>query len=256
MNNMNWIGLWTVYKKEMQRTKRVLFQSIVSPVITTALYFIVFGSAIGSAIAVIDGVSYAQFIVPGLIMMALLQNSFSAASSGIYFPKWIGSIYEMLSAPLSYIEITAGYVLAATTRALLIGIIIYLVALFFTPLPVLHPFWALGFSILVSFVFAMFGFVVGLWANSFEQFNIIPTFVIAPLAFLGGVFYSISMLPPFWQTVTLFNPLVYMINGLRWAFFGITDVHPLWSAIVILIFMTILIGIIAWIFKTGYKLRK
>jgi len=253
---MNWIGLWTIYKKEMQRTKRVLFQSIVSPVITTALYFIVFGSAIGSAIPTIDGVSYSQFIVPGLIMMALLQNSFSASSSGIYFPKWIGSIYEMLTAPLSYIEIAAGYVLAATTRALMIGAIIYGVALFFTPLPIAHPFWAIGFAILVSFVFALFGFVVGLWAQGFEQLGMIPTFVIAPLAFLGGVFYSIEMLPPAWQTVTLFNPLVYMINGLRWAFFGITDVHPLWSATVIIIFMAILLGIVAWIFKTGYKLRK
>lgn len=253
---MNWIGLFTVFKKEMLRTKRVAFQSIISPVITTALYFIVFGSAIGGAVDTIGGVTYAQFIVPGLIMMALLQNSFSAASSGIYFPKWMGSIYEMLSAPLSFVEITAGYVLAATTRALIIGAIIFGVALLFTPLPIVHPFWALGFSILVSFVFALFGFVVGIWANSFEQFSIIPTFVIAPLAFLGGVFYSIEMLPPVWQTITLFNPLVYMINGLRWAFFGITDVHPLWSATVILVFMFILIGIIAWIFKTGYKLRK
>jgi len=253
---MNWIGLWTIYKKEMQRTKRVLFQSIVSPVITTALYFIVFGSAIGTAITTIDGITYEQFIVPGLIMMALLANSFSAASSGIYFPKWIGSIYEMLSAPLSYIEITAGYVLAATTRALLIGAIIFCVALLFTPLPIVHPFWALGFAVLVSFVFSLFGFVVGLWAQGFEQLGLVPTFVIAPLSFLGGVFYSIDMLPPAWQTVTLFNPLVYMINGLRWAFFGITDVHPLWSATVIFIFLFILLGVVAWIFKTGYKLRK
>lgn len=253
---MNWIGLWTIYKKEILRTKRVLFQSIVSPVITTALYFIVFGSAIGTAIATINGISYEQFIVPGLIMMALLANSFSAASSGIYFPKWTGSIYEMLSAPLSYVEITAGYVLAATTRALLIGAIIFLVALLFTPLPIAHPFWALGFVVLVSFVFSLFGFVAGLWAEGFEQLGLIPTFVIAPLSFLGGVFYSIEMLPPFWQTITLFNPLVYMINGLRWAFFGITDVHPLWSATVIVIFLFILLGIVAWIFKTGYKLRK
>ncbi len=253
---MNWIGLWTIYKKELQRTRRVLFQSVVSPVITTALYFVVFGSAIGSAVTTIDGVSYAQFIVPGLIMMALLANSFSAASSGIYFPKFIGSIYELLSAPISYVEITAGYVLAATTRALLIGGIIFGVALFFTPLPVLHPWWALVFSILVSFVFALFGFVVGLWASNFEQLGLLPTFVIAPLSFLGGVFYSISMLPPFWQTVTLFNPLVYMINGLRWAFFGITDVHPVWSMVVTLLFMILLFGVVAWIFKTGYKLRK
>ncbi len=253
---MNWIGLWTIYKKEMQRTRRVLFQSVVSPVITTALYFVVFGSAIGSAVDTIGGISYAQFIVPGLIMMALLANSFSAASSGIYFPKFIGSIYELLSAPISYIEITAGYVLAATTRALLIGAIIFGVALFFTPLPIVHPWWALVFAVLVSFVFALFGFVVGLWASNFEQLGLLPTFVIAPLSFLGGVFYSIDMLPPFWQTVTLFNPLVYMINGLRWAFFGITDVHPVWSMSVILLFMAVLFVIVGWIFKTGYKLRK
>ena len=253
---MNWIGLFTVYKKEMLRTKRVAFQTIVSPVITTALYFIVFGSAIGGAVITIDGVSYAQFIVPGLIMMALLQNSFSAASSGIFFPKWSGSIYELLSAPLSYIEITAGYVLAATTRAIIIGLIILGVAAFFTPLPIQHPFVALGFAVLVSFVFALFGFVVGLWATTFEQFNIIPAFVIAPLSFLGGVFYSIEMLPELWQTITLFNPLVYMINGLRWAFYGITDVSIWWCVGVTLAFTLILFGVVAWIFKTGYKLRK
>lgn len=253
---MNWIGLWTIYKKEMIRTKRVLFQSIVSPVVSTMLYFVVFGSAIGGAIATVGGVSYAQYIVPGLIMMALLQNSFSASSSGIYFPKWIGSIYEMLTAPLSYIEITAGFVLAAATRALMIGGVIYLVALFFTPLLIMHPLWVLIFSVAVSLAFALFGFIVGLWANSFEQFNIIPTFIIAPLSFLGGVFYSIQMLPPFWQVVSLFNPLVYMINGLRWAFFGVTDVDPLWSITVIAVFMALMIAIIAWIFKTGYKLKK
>ena len=253
---MNWIGTWTIFKKEIDRTRRVAFQSLASPVITTALYFIVFGSAIGSRIPEIGGVTYAQYIVPGLIMMALLQNSFSAASSGIYFPKWIGSIYGMLTAPLSYIEITIGYVAAAAARAMTIGGIIFIVALFFTPLTVVHPFWALGFSMLVSIVFAMFGFVVGLWANNFEQMGLIPSFVIAPLSFLGGVFYSIDMLPEFWQTVTLFNPLVYMISGLRWAFFGVSDVHPLWSAVAILAFTAILLGIIAWIFKTGYKLRK
>jgi len=253
---MNWIGLWTVYKKEMLRTKRVIFQSIISPVITTALYFVVFGSAVGGSINTIGGVTYAQFIVPGLIMMSLLQTSFSAASSGIYFPKWIGSIYEMLTAPMSYVEITAGFVLAATTRSLLIGFIIYLVALLFTPLSISHPFWALMFAIIVSFVFALFGFVVGLWAQGFEQLGLIPTFVIVPLSFLGGVFYSIEMLPEAWQTVALFNPLVYMINGLRWAFFDITDVSPVWSATIIMVFMAFLIAVVAWIFKTGYKLKK
>ena len=253
---MNWIGLWTIYKKEMLRTKRVFFQSVISPVITTSLYFVVFGSAIGKSIDSISGVSYAQYIVPGLIMMALLQNSFSAASSGIYFPKWIGSIYELLSAPLSYVEIMAGYVLAASTRAVMIGAIIYLVALAFTPLPISHPLAAIAFAVIVSLAFSMFGFIVGIWANSMEQFTIIPTFVIAPLAFLGGVFYSINMLPPLWQAVSYINPLVYMVNGLRWAFFGITDVSPLWSVAAIFAFMAVLFGIIAWMFTTGYKLRK
>ena len=254
--NINWRGLWTIYYKEMLRTKRVIFQSVLSPVITTALYFVVFGAALGSRITDLGGVTYMQYIVPGLIMMALLINSFSAAAAGIFFPKFMGNIYEMLSAPLSYIEITLGYVLAAMTRALMIGGIIFIVALFFTPLPILHPFWALGFSILVSFIFALFGFIMGLWAKSFEQFQLVPTFIITPMSFLGGIFYSLSMLPPLWQTVALFNPLVYMINGMRWAFYGITDVHPFYSGIVIIAFAIILFAIIAWIFKTGYKLRK
>jgi ABC-2 type transport system permease protein len=253
---MNWIGLWAIYKKEMSRTYRVLFQSIASPVITTALYFVVFGAALGSRITDLGGVSYIQFIVPGLIMMALLMNSFSAAASGIYFPKFMGNLYEMLSAPLSYIEITLGFVFAAVTRAMMIGVTIYLVGLLFTPLPILHPFWAVGFSLIVSLVFALFGFIVGLWAKSFEQFNLIPTFIITPMSFLGGIFYSLDMLPSSWQTIALFNPLVYMINGLRWAFFGITDVHPLYSGLVVSVFAVMLFAIIAWIFKTGYKLRK
>ncbi len=253
---MNWIGLWAVYKKEMSRTYRVLFQSIASPVITTTLYFIVFGAALGSRVTDLGGVSYMQFIVPGLIMMALLMNSFSAAAAGIYFPKFAGSMYEMLSAPLSYMEITLGFVFAAMTRSVMIGFIIYLVGLFFTPLPILHPFWAIGFSLIVSLVFALFGFIVGLWASSFEQFNMIPTFIITPMSFLGGIFYSLEMLPSTWQIVALFNPLVYMINGLRWAFFGITDVHPMYSGMVIIAFALVLFAIVAWIFKTGYKLRK
>ncbi len=256
MKSINWRGLWTIYYKEVMRTRRVIFQSVFSPVITTTLYFIVFGAALGSRVTDLQGVTYMQYIVPGLIMMALLINSFSAAAAGIFFPKFVGSMYEMLSAPLSYIEITLGYVLAAMTRALMIGVIIFIVALFFTPLPILHPLWALGFSLLVSFVFALFGFIMGLWATSFEQFNLVPTFIITPMSFLGGIFYSLSMLPPFWQKVALFNPLVYMINGLRWAFYGITDVHPLYSGVVIVAFALVLLVIISWIFKTGYKLRK
>ena len=256
LQDINWRGLWTIYYKEMLRTKRVIFQSVLSPVITTALYFVVFGAALGSKITDLGGVTYMQYIVPGLIMMALLINSFAAAAAGIFFPKFMGSIYEMLSAPLSYIEITLGYVLAAMTRALMISGIIFIVALFFTPLPILHPWWLLVFTVLTSFIFALFGFIVGLWSKSFEQFQLIPTFVITPMSFLGGIFYSLNMLPPFWQTVALFNPLVYMINGMRWAFYGITDVHPLYSGIVIIAFALILFAIIAWIFKTGYKLRK
>ncbi len=254
--NINWLGLWTIYIKEMSRTKRVIFQSIAFPVLTTTLYFVVFGAALGNRISGINGVSYMQFIVPGLIMMALLINSFSAAASGIFFAKFTNTIYEMLSAPLSYVEITLGYILSATTRAVMIGFIIFIVALFFTPLHILHPIWALSFSIIVSMIFALFGFIVGLWANTFEQFQLVPSFVITPMSFLGGIFYSLKMLPSFWQHIALFNPLVYMINGLRWSFYGITDVHPALSMLLISILAGVLMVIISVIFRTGYKLRK
>jgi len=252
---MNFIGFKTIYKKEMLRTFRVILQTIVSPVLTTVLYFIVFGAAIGSKVAEIDGVTYAQFIVPGLIMMSLLTNSLGASSSGIYFPKFIGSIYEILSAPLSYIEIVLGYALAAVTRAMLVGIIIYIVALFFTDLPIVHPFYALGFAFLTSFTFALFGLIIGIWADNFEKLNIFPVLILTPLSFLGGVFYTLDMLPLFWQKFSLINPVVYMISGLRWSFFGTSDINPQISFAIISLFMIFCLSILYWIFKTGYKLK-
>ncbi len=252
---MNLIGLWTLYEKEMQRMFRVPLQTIISPVITTALYFIVFGSAIGSRIPEIGGVPYEQFIVPGLIMMSLLTSSVSAASAGIYFPKFMGTLYELLSAPLSYLEITLGYVLSAVSRALLVSVIIYLVALLFTPLPVTHPLAALGFAFLTSLAFSLFGFLIGIWSDTFEKLNIFPMLIITPLSFLGGVFYSIDILPPFWKTVSLINPVVYMISGLRWSFFGNADISPLISFSLILAFLLLCSLALIYIFKTGYKLK-
>lgn len=252
---MNWIGLKTLYKKEIDRMFRVPGQTLISPALTTALYFVVFGSAIGSNIESIGGVTYGQFIVPGLIMMSLLTNSLMATSSGIYFPKFIGTIYELLSAPLSYFEIVAGYVAASVTRSAIIGLIIYIIALLFTPLPIAHPLYAILFSLLTATTFALFGLILGIWADSFEKLNFFPVIIITPLSFLGGVFYSIEILPSFWQTVSLFNPIVYMISGLRWSFFGEADFEPLVSFGIILVFLTITIGILMWIFKTGYRLK-
>lgn len=254
-NGVNLIGLWTIYKKEMHRMFRVPLQTIISPVITTALYFVVFGAAIGSRMQEVAGVPYEQFIVPGLIMMSLLTSSLAASSSGIYFPKFVGTLYELLSAPLSHLEITLGYVLSAASRALIVGLIIYLVALFFTPLPVAHPFYALLFAFLTSFTFALFGFIIGIWSDTFEKLNIFPMLIITPLAFLGGVFYSIDILPPLWRTVSLVNPVVYMISGLRWSFFGTADVTPLVSFSLILVFLALCTAVLTYIFKTGYKLK-
>ncbi len=252
---MNLIGLWTIYKKEMARMFRVPLQTIISPVVTTSLYFIVFGAAIGSRMQEVAGVQYSQFIVPGLIMMSLLTSSLSASSAGIYFPKFMGTIYELLSAPLSYLEITLGYVLAAVSRAMLVAGIIYIVALFFTPLPVAHPFIAILFAFLTSLTFALFGFIIGIWADSFEKLNIFPMLIITPLSFLGGVFYSIDILPPLWRTMSLFNPVVYMISGLRFSFFGVSDISPLVSFSLISIFLLMCTAVLAYIFKTGYKLK-
>lgn len=252
---MNWIGLWTIYKKEMMRTFTIPMQTILSPVLTTALYFIVFGSAIGSRVNDVGGVSYEQFIVPGLIMMSLLTNALAASSSGIYFPKFIGTIYELLSAPLSYLEITLSYTLAATTRALIIGVIIYLTALFFTPLPIVHPFAVILFSFLTAFAFSLFGLIIGIWADNFDKLSIFPMLIVTPLSFLGGVFYSLDMLSPLWQKVSLLNPVVYMISGLRWSFFGIADITPFTSFALISIFLLSCIAILSYIFTTGYRIK-
>lgn len=252
---MNWIGLKTLYKKEIDRMFRVPGQTLISPALTTALYFVVFGSAIGSNIVSIGGATYEQFIVPGLIMMSLITNSMAAASSGIYFPKFIGTIYELLSAPLSYFEIAAGYVAASVTRALIIGAIIYVIALLFTPLPVVHPLFAILFALLTATTFALFGLILGIWAENFEKLNFFPVIIITPLSFLGGVFYSLEMLPPFWQTVSLINPIVYMISGLRWSFFGEADFGPLVSFSLTGVFLALTVVVLMWIFKTGYRFK-
>ncbi len=252
---MNIIGLKTLYLKEMSRTFRVPGQTLLSPVLTTALYFIVFGSAVGTQLGSIDGVSYAQYIVPGLIMMALLTNALSAASSGIYFPKFIGTKYELLSAPLSYLEITLGFALASASRAMIISVIIYLVSLFFTPIPIEHPLLALLFASLTAFAFSLFGLVIGIWADSFEKLSIFPVLIITPLSFLGGIFYSIDILPPLWQKLSLINPIVYMISGLRWSFFGITDINPLISFGMICIFTVACSLVLSWMFRTGYRIK-
>lgn len=254
-NTINWIGLWTVYKKEMDRTFRVIGQTLVAPVLTTSLYFIVFGAAIGSQIGMIEGVSYGQYIVPGLLMLALTTNALGAASSGIYFPKWIGTIYEMLTAPLSYLEITMGFVMAGVTRALMVAGLIYGVSLFFADFRIDNPLLTLTFIFLTAFSFSLFGFILGLWAKGFEQLSIVPTLVITPLTFLGGVFYSIDSLPEFWQVITLLNPFVYMINGLRYGFYSITDVDPLICIAVISAFAIVNLLVILRIFKTGYRLK-
>jgi ABC-2 type transport system permease protein len=241
--------------KEMRRTTAIPLQTILSPVISTMLYFIVFGSAIGGSVTQIGGVTYAQFIVPGLIMMALIMNSLAASSSGIFFPKFMNTIYEILSAPLSYLEITLGYVLSATTRALIIAIIIYLTALFFTPIPVAHPFLALGFGILTALTFALFGFILGIWAENFDKLNVFPMLIITPLSFLGGIFYSLDMLSPLWQKISLINPVVYMISGLRWSFFGVADINPWVSVALISVFLVLCSLTLVALFRVGYKLK-
>ena len=253
---VNWIGIWTVYLKEMTRTSRVIGQTIISPVITTTLYFVVFGAAVGSNIDELQGVSYGAFIMPGLIMLSLTTNSLTAASSGIYFPKWTGVIYELLTAPLSYFEICLGYVLAATTRAMIVAVIIFLVSLFYVDLTVKYPLFCLLFAFITTLSFALFGFVIGLVANSFEQLSLMPNFVITPLSVLGGIFYNLEMLPPFWRNVSIFNPFVYMNNGLRYGFYGITDVDPVLCVIVILLFTSLNLAITLWIFRTGFRLRQ
>ena len=221
---MNWRAIWTIYRYEMSRTFRTLVQSLVAPIISTSLYFVVFGTAIGSRIDTVEGVEYGAFIVPGLIMLTVLMQSISNASFGIYFPKFIGTIYEILSAPVSFLEVVVGYVGAAATKSLMIGVVIYVTANLFVTLPVNHPIAAFGFLVLTCVSFALFGFIIGIWAKNFEQLQLVPLLIVSPLVFLGGAFYSVAMLPPAWQTITLFNPVVYLISGFRWSFFGTADV--------------------------------
>jgi ABC-2 type transport system permease protein len=252
---MNTVAILAIYRFEMARTFRTVLQSILSPVLSTSLYFVVFGTAIGSRIEEVDGQAYGAFIVPGLIMLTVLTQSVTNASFGIYFPKFIGTIYELLSAPVSVLELVIGYVGAAATKSLMIGVIIYLTANLFVSLPVAHPVWMVTFLVATCISFAMLGFIIGIWAKNFEQLQLVPLLVISPLVFLGGSFYSISMLPPFWQTVSHFNPVVYLISGFRWSFFGTADVPIGVSVAAICVFMVACLGVIALIFKTGWRIR-
>ncbi|KZY28605.1 sugar ABC transporter permease [Alcanivorax sp. HI0083] len=252
---MNMHSISAIYKFEMARTWRTLMQSVASPVISTSLYFVVFGSAIGSRMVEIDGVSYGAFIIPGLIMLSLMTQSISNASFGIYMPTFSGTIYEVLSAPVSYVEIVIGYVGAAATKSTILGVLILLTARLFVDYDVQHPFLMIGFLLLTAITFSLFGFIIGVWADTFEKLQIIPLMIITPLTFLGGSFYSIDMLPPVWQTVTLFNPVVYLISGFRYSFFGVADVHIGISLGMTLLFLTLCMGLVWWIFKTGYKLK-
>lgn len=252
---INFRAIFAIYNFEMARTVRTLGQSIASPVISTCLYFVVFGSAIGSRITDVDGVSYGAFIVPGLIMLTVLTQSIANASFGIYFPRFTGTIYEILSAPISFVEILLGYVGAATTKALMVGITILITAHFFVDIEILHPFWMLYFLFLTSFTFSLFGFIIGIWAEGFEKLQLIPMLIVTPLAFLGGSFYSINMLPPLWQKISMLNPVVYLISGFRWSFFGTADVDITTSLIVIGFILFACISVVGIIFKTGYKLK-
>jgi len=253
---MNWRAAYAIYRYEMARTARTVFQSVVSPVISTSLYFVVFGAAIGSRIPEIEGVSYGAFIVPGLIMLTLLTQSTMNASFGIYFPKFVGTIFEILSAPVSYIEIVLGYVGAAATKSIILGLIILATAGLFVPLRIEHPVWMVAFLVLTALTFSLFGFLIGIWADSFEKLQVIPLLVLTPLTFLGGSFYSISVLPPVWQTVTLFNPVVYLVSGFRWSFYGVADVDVHISLAMTLLFLAVCLALVWWIFRTGYKLKK
>ncbi|MEM6825539.1 MAG: ABC transporter permease [Pseudomonadota bacterium] len=253
---MNLEAIRAIYRFEMSRTFRTLLQSVVSPVLSTSLYFVVFGAAIGSRIDEVEGVSYGAFLVPGLIMLTVLTQSVTNASFGIYFPKFIGTIYEHLSAPASFLEITAGYVLAAATKSFSIGLIILATAFLFVDLSIAHPVAMIVILLLTCISFSLLGFIIGIWARNFEQLQLVPLLIITPLVFLGGSFYSISMLPELWQTVTLFNPVVYLISGFRWAFFGLADVALGWSLLAIVVFMGLCLWAIWWIFKTGWRLRE
>jgi ABC-2 type transport system permease protein len=248
-------GVWAIYKFEIARALRTLVQSLITPVITTSLYFVVFGAAIGSRLTLAGGVSYGSFIVPGLIMLALFTESLSNASFGIYFPKWTGTIYELLSAPVSYLEIVIAYVGAAASKSVVLGLIILGTAALFVPIKILHPFWMIAFLLMTAGTFSLFGFIIGIWAKSFEHLSFIPMLVITPLTFLGGAFYSIDMLPPAWRVFSLFNPIVYLISGFRWSFYGAADVSVGLSMSMTVGFFLICLAVVAWIFKTGYRLK-
>ena len=252
---MNFHAIRAIYVFEMARTFRTILQSIVTPVISTTLYFVVFGAAIGSRITDIDGVSYGAFIVPGLIMLSLLTQSISNASFGIFFPKFTGTIYELLSAPVSYVEIVISYVGAAATKSMILGLIILATSGLFVPLEVQHPFWMLLFLVLTAVTFSLFGFLLGIWAEGFEKLQLVPFLIVTPLIFLGGSFYKVDMLPPFWQTVTLFNPIVYLISGFRWSFYGVADVSVVLSLGMTVFFLAVCLTAVWWIFKTGYRLK-
>ena len=249
-------GFLAIYKFEMARFRRTLLQSVVTPVIATSLYFVVFGSAIGARMSRVDGVAYGAFIVPGLIMLSILTASISNASFGIYFPKFTGTIYELLSAPVSFVEMLLGYVGAAATKSIILGLIILATSWFFVPVEVRHPVWMLAFLVLTAATFSLLGFIIGVWAKGFEQLQLIPSLVITPLTFLGGAFYSIDMLPPGWRTVALFNPVVYLISGFRWSFYDTADVAVGISLGMTTLFLIVLLALVGWIFKTGYRLNK
>jgi ABC-2 type transport system permease protein len=252
---MNLYAIRAIYINELARTRRTLFQSIAAPVLSTSLYFVVFGSAIGGRIATIDGVAYGAFIVPGLILLAVLSESVSNASFGIYIPRFTGTIYELLSAPVSVLEFLLGFVGAAATKSIVLGMLILATARVFVPFEILHPIWAGAFLLLVSIAFSLLGFILGIWADGFEKLQVVPLMVISPLTFLGGTFYSIDMLPPLWRNVALFNPIVYLVSGFRWAFYGKADVEVAVSLGMTIAFMTVCVAVIGWIFKTGYRLR-
>lgn len=255
MSGFNLAGIWAIYRTEMARTRRTILQSVATPVITTVLYFIVFGSAIGSRMHQVAGVSYGAFIVPGLIMLTLLTQGISNASIAIYFPKFTRTIFEILSAPISSMEVVLAYVGAAATKAILIGLIILVTATFFVPVQIMHPGWMIAFLVLTALTFSLFGFLIGIWADSFEQLAVIPSLVVTPLTFLGGAFYSIDMLPQPWRTVSLFNPVVYLVSGFRWSFYGSGDVGVGASLIFVITFMALCLALLWWIFRTGYRLK-
>lgn len=252
---MNWQAILAIYRSEMARTFRTLLQSVVSPVVSTSLYFVVFGAAIGSRIDQVEGLPYGAFIVPGLIMLSVMTQAISVASFGIYFPRFIGTIYELLSAPVSFMEIVIGYVGAAATKALMIGVIILATSFLFVPVSIAHPLAMVAFLVLTCVSFSLLGFIIGIWARNFEQLQLVPLLIVTPLVFLGGSFYSISMLPPFWQTVALFNPVVYLISGFRWSFFGMADVGIGASLLAIGLFTALCLAVVWWIFRTGWRIR-